>query len=79
MHVSYSSNLLFFLYFRQYWCDYFTNEGVRVFFWSAKLETERQETLETEDTASEGEDAATDDSAEDQEAELETTDEAALV
>ena len=50
-----------------------------MFFWSAKLETERQETLETEDTASDAEDAATDVSAEDQEAELETTDEAALV
>ena len=79
MHVLYSSNLLFLLHCRQYWCDYFTNEGVRVFFWSAKLETERQETLETEDTASDAEDAATDVSAEDQEAELETTDEAALV
>ena len=50
-----------------------------MFFWSAKLETERQETLETDDTTSDADDEATDDSSGDQETELETTDEAALV
>jgi len=29
--------------YRQYWCDYFNKSGVRILFWSAKLEAEKVE------------------------------------
>lgn len=40
---------------RQYWCDYFNKKNIRAFFWSAKLETEKQEALAGDPSDSEQE------------------------